>query len=118
MPITQPVSRSNFHDAFARCGRLTQFSYEGRNALFDYLEQLSDDLGKPYELDVIALCCEYRELTLRDAIDDCKIDVSSDADDSAKAAQALEYLESRTTVIRVFDDAYVPLDSIVVIQRF
>ena len=37
--MKQSVNRSAFHDAFINMGRKEQFSYEARNALFDYLEQ-------------------------------------------------------------------------------
>lgn len=37
------------------------FSYEGKQVLFDWLEQYSEDLGEDIELDTIALCCEYDE---------------------------------------------------------
>ena len=36
------------------------FSYEGLRALFEYLEDITDE-ENPYKLDVIALCCEYSE---------------------------------------------------------
>ena len=41
--------------------RKEQFSYEGKKALFDYLEQLSEDTGEDIEFDPIAICCEYTE---------------------------------------------------------
>ena len=37
------------------------FTYEGKRALFDYLENLEEDTGTEIELDTIALCCEYSE---------------------------------------------------------
>lgn len=55
------VNESAFHDRFIAYGRKENFSYEGRKALFEYLEQLSEDMGEPIELDVIALCCDYSE---------------------------------------------------------
>ena len=57
------LSQDNFTTAFVEYGRRDQFSYKGRVALFDYLESLAEDLGKPIQLDVIALCCEYTEYT-------------------------------------------------------
>ncbi len=37
------------------------FSYEGANALQEYLDNLSDDLDESIEFDPIAWCCEYSE---------------------------------------------------------
>jgi hypothetical protein len=51
------VNIYTFREAFNRMGRGDQFSYEGLAVLFDYLEQFEDE----YELDVIALCCEFAE---------------------------------------------------------
>ncbi len=58
----QNVNWHNFQDSFQNMGRGDQFSYEGLRALFDYIEQLEEDMGEQIELDVIALCCEYREI--------------------------------------------------------
>ena len=59
--IYETVNNSAFHDAFIRMGRKDQFSYEGRTALFEYLENLAEDCATPMELDVIALCCDFSE---------------------------------------------------------
>ena len=37
------------------------FSFEGANALQQYLEELSDDIGENIEFDPIAWCCEFAE---------------------------------------------------------
>jgi hypothetical protein len=58
----QNVNWHNFQDAFQNMGRGDNFSYEGLRALFDYLEELEEDMGEQIELDVIALCCEYSEI--------------------------------------------------------
>lgn len=54
----------NFYDferAFVQADRANQFTYEGKKALFEYIEQYEDDCETEIELDVIALCCEYTE---------------------------------------------------------
>lgn len=55
--MKQTINKSKFMDEFRRMDRVTQFSYNGLSALFDYLEEIDEN----YELDVIALCCEYSE---------------------------------------------------------
>lgn len=37
------------------------FTYKGLRALFEYLDELSEDTGENITLDVIALCCDYNE---------------------------------------------------------
>ena len=59
--IVNTVDLYEFRRAFTDYNRANNFSYEGLNALFDWLEQLAEDTGVPYELDVIALCCEFTE---------------------------------------------------------
>ena len=59
--IIKKVNLSEFRRAFADYNCERNFSYEGLTALFDWLEQLAEDTGTPYELDVIAICCEFTE---------------------------------------------------------
>jgi len=59
--MKQSINKYQFIDAFHKMGRGEQFSYDGLTALYDYLEQLGDDIGEEIELDVIALCCDYTE---------------------------------------------------------
>jgi len=52
------------------------FSYQGKVALFDYLEQLEDDLGYEIEYDPIAIRCDFTEYTsleeIKSTYDDIK----------------------------------------------
>ena len=58
--IVDTVNEYSFAEAFRQV-RPENFSYEGLKALYDYLDELSEDIGEPIELDVIAICCEYSE---------------------------------------------------------
>jgi|SRR4028118_607447 hypothetical protein len=58
------VTERMFRDAFIDYNRKDHFSPEGSKLLFDYLESLKEDTGNEIELNVIAICCDYRELTL------------------------------------------------------
>lgn len=55
------VTKEDFCQAFDDCNRSVHFTNPARSALFDYLEDLYDSMEQEYELDVIALCCEYTE---------------------------------------------------------
>ena len=59
--MKQKVSLYRFCEAFADYGRKDNFSYEGLEALFNYLTEVEDDTGNEFELDVIGLCCDYTE---------------------------------------------------------
>jgi hypothetical protein len=60
--IKETVNESHFIDAFKQSDTYkNNFSYHGLKALYEYLEQLSEDIGEDIELDVVAICCDYRE---------------------------------------------------------
>ena len=59
--IVKTIDLYDFRRAFADYNRADQFSYEGMEALFEWLEELAADTDAPYELDVIGLCCEFSE---------------------------------------------------------
>lgn len=64
--IYQTLDFNGFKNAFDRYGISAQFSNTGLQLLFDYIEDLSNDMGKGMELDVIGLCCQYAEYTLEE----------------------------------------------------
>ena len=56
--MKQTVNLYDFMDAFRKMDR-DYYSYEGYQALFDWYEELDPD----FELDVIAICCDWTEYT-------------------------------------------------------
>lgn len=54
------ITLNDFRKGFKDMNR-DSFSYEGYEALYDYLEELEDGSGSPIEFDVIALDGEYAE---------------------------------------------------------
>jgi len=58
--MKQTVTENMFIDSFTG-GYKDNFSYEGKKALFEWLEQYEDDCDTELELDPIALCCEFTE---------------------------------------------------------
>ena len=59
--IYKSIDICDFRRAFTDYDRTAHFSYDGLNALFDWLSEMANDCTEPYELDVIALCCEFTE---------------------------------------------------------
>lgn len=99
MAIVQTVTLQDFRQAFIDMGRKDQFSYKGLETLFDYLEELSNDIGEPVELDVIALCCGYSEDHYKDIAKDYGIDLSdAEGDEGEELDIVLYYLENNTSV--------------------
>ena len=110
MAIVQSINNVyQFREAFRLAGRMEQFSYEGLEVLFDYLEEYSESTGEPVELDVVALCCEYYESSIQELIDNYNIDLSEvDEDDPDSIIEVVrEYLEQRTSVCGQVSDGFV-----------
>ena len=106
--MKQSISFNQFTDAFTSYGRDDQFSYDGLKALFDYLEDLAEDCGTDFELDVIALCCEFSEYnTALEAAEQQGYDEVDVAE--LQEAQALDYLQDHTNVI-TFDGGVIIQD--------
>ena len=91
------ITFCQFCDEFAEMNREDSFTYEGKEALFEYLEDYEFQSGETLELDVVALCCEYSEYsTAKEAAEM----YGFEPEDEAEAeAEALDFLEDRTTVI-------------------
>lgn len=95
--LVKSVSFSDFLKEFAEFGRENHFSYEGKKALYDYLNELSEDLGEPIELDVIGLCCDFTEYQdLKEFNYNYGYDIES-----------LEELEYYTTVIKIDEKRFI-----------
>ena len=74
--MKQDVNFLDFYDAFNKSDNYRKnFSYEGLSALFTYLEETEEE---DYELDVIALCCEFTEY---DSIGEYISDYGKEIDD-------------------------------------
>jgi Zn finger protein HypA/HybF involved in hydrogenase expression len=96
--MIQTVNNSDFHNAFNRMDRGSQFSYEALNLIYEYLEQYEQDTDVKVELDVIAICCEYSESDPIQIAKDCNIALEGESD---IPKHVLEVLYDHTTVVGV-----------------
>lgn len=55
------VTLHDFRNEFQAMNRTNSFTYEGYEALYEYLLDLEDAMGRQQPLDVIDLCCRYTE---------------------------------------------------------
>ena len=91
--MKETVTVYRFRDAFKQSDTYkNNFSYEGLYALFEYFEQLEDDIGEEIELDVVAICCDYTEY-----------DNLNDFNDDYKYQYTRDELEDETIVIDIPD---------------
>lgn len=70
------VNETLFIDMFRKYNRIDNFTYQGLQELYSYLDNLADDMQEPIELDVIGLCCEFYEGNAQDIVNDYKEELS------------------------------------------
>ncbi len=87
--MIQTINFSQFLDSFSDQYK-NNFTYEGKRALFDYLEELEEETDNQIELDTVALCCEYSEYEDLEDLQANYTDIKS-----------MEDLEDNTTVIKI-----------------
>ena len=93
------VTFTDFCDRFRDMGRNDSFTYAGKRALFDYLEELEDGCDMEIELDVVGLDCEYSEHdTALEAAIEHGFEKGDDAEDELEEI-ALDWLNDRTQLI-------------------
>jgi hypothetical protein len=100
--MIQTVSVSQFRDAFRSMGRGEQFSYEGLELLFDWLNNIDEHV----ELDVIGCCCDYAEDEPSAIASAYNIDVDGMSDDEIWAA-VKNYLSNQGAFIGSTCDGFV-----------
>ena len=111
--MKETVTESRFLDVFRQV-RPNQFSRNALVALFDYLDQLEQDLGEETEFDPIALCCDWTEyanpIEAAEAYgwEAPEIPEGEERDDTSDR-KALEYLQDNTHVVE-FDGGVLVLN--------
>ena len=93
--MIQTINVSDFRAAFHSMGRKDQFSYEGLGALFEYLEEVDPE----FELDVIALCCDYSEETIEQIAENYGLELPADETQEEHENAVRDYLEAHTSIV-------------------
>ena len=88
--MKESINFTRFVDLFNDMDRGENFTYEGKRALFEYLEQYEEDTGQEVELDIIALCCDYTEATP----EEIRVEY-----DIPEEEEVVEYVNEQTCVI-------------------
>lgn len=103
--MKQTIGLSQFTDAFMSI-RPNNFTYDGLVLLFDWIEQQEQETGQEQELDVIAICCDFEELTIEEIIRQYNIE-TDDIEDDEIDDYVMNYLNDETIVIGKTDDTIV-----------
>lgn len=93
--IVRYISKNEFIKEFEI--RKDNFSNEGLIALYDYLEDFYSEADKPYELDVIEICCNFTEY---DSLQDFNKDYNRDY-------ESIDDIVDDTEVIRIDDNRFI-----------
>lgn len=88
--MIKTITFCDFCDSFSDSYK-DNFTYNGKRALFDYLEQYEEDTGTQIELDTVALCCEYTEYA----------DIEEYNQQYATPVTSIEDIQDYTTVIPI-----------------
>jgi len=68
--------------------RRSHFSRPALRALYEYLDEASNDMGEDIELDVVGICCEWSEYKDIEAVkEDYEIEGLSDLQDSTTVVE-------------------------------
>ena len=101
--MIQTINLSQFRDEFNAI-RPNNFSYEGLELIYDFLEEL--DEGN-FELDVIAICCDFSEGDFQEVaneLDEDLIEETQGLDEGETAQLVAKKLEDKTFVLGVTSD--------------
>ena len=96
----QSINRSEFHSAFHRMDRGTQFSYDALELLFNYFEEIETE-DHPIELDVISICCDYSEGTYEEIASNYSIEDLEDLSIEDKNQAIEDFLNDRTILVGI-----------------
>ena len=101
------VNETLFVDMFRKYNRIDNFTYEGLQELYSYLDSLADETVEPIELDVIALCCEFYEGNAQDIVNDYKSELEEMLNDEYYEGDldmiAGEYLQDQGVLVSEYD---------------
>ena len=108
MSIVQTLTKHSFIDAFkSHPTRANQFSYEALESIYDYMEDYSLNSGENVEFDLVAICCEWVEMSWSEAASAYNIDLSECSNDDERIQAVSEYLWENTHSIDLANDSFV-----------
>tara|TARA_R100000458_G_C8112558_1_gene134753 strand:+ start:63 stop:368 length:306 start_codon:yes stop_codon:yes gene_type:complete len=100
--IIKEINNVGFKDEFINYGRADQFTLNGLETLYQFLNESYTD-EEPYELDVIGLCVQFTEYeSLEDCLQEVGIDDIKTLEDLQNHTIVLEVEESERIIISEF----------------
>lgn len=104
MAIVQTIrTATQFAHAFNEVSP-NSFTIQALEALFDYLDELSEDMGEDIELDPIAIRCDWAEYADKELWEEYADQFEDQLEEDDGAVELAEYMEEETTILRVSSD--------------
>ena len=107
MAIVQTLSKYSFVYEFKQSSRKDQFSVEALEAIFDFLENYSDDTGDIVEFDIMGICCEWAEMTWQEVALSYDVDLSQCTDDDERIGEVESFLCDKTQSCELSNGSFV-----------
>ncbi len=104
MAIVQTLDFNMFASDFEQSQYRDNFTREGLRVLFDYLENLSEDIGKDIDFDIGAIVCDYCESSIEEIILDYSITIDPEYDTKE---QVLDFLSNETIICGITENGFV-----------
>ena len=79
--VLASLDRAGFRREFEDYGRQDNFSPAALDALYDYFEDYADCIDAPFMVDVIGICCDWGEYTLKEALEEFDVEDMEELDD-------------------------------------
>ena len=107
MAIVQTLAQGDFVQMFKESSRKDQFSVEALEAIFNYLDTYSEETGEIVEFDIVAICCEWAEMTWKEIAVSYDVDLSSCEDDDERIGEIESFLCDNTQWCALSDGSFV-----------
>lgn len=97
------ISLHDFREAFKKV-RPDQFSYEALGLIFAYLEEYEMETGEEFELDVIAICCDFAESSKEEIMQSYDFQDSPEESDLMNRIYFKDWLRDETLLLGETED--------------
>lgn len=107
MAIVQALGQGDFVQMFKESSRKDQFSVEALEAIFNYLDNYSEETGENVEFDIVGICCEWAEMTWQEIAQYYGVDLSQCTDDDERIGEVEDFLCKNTQYCELSNDVFV-----------
>ena len=97
MPIVKTFDFYDFKREFDVYNRRDQFSDNALELIYEYLQECYSDSS--FEMDTIAICCEFSERSCQDILQYYDVYTADDMTNDELADQVREYLHDNTSLV-------------------